>query len=87
MLRVMLYGRLEVCSRMLYIYCFFVQKVYFGPDNFTGCVEFVLGVCNYVSSNCYYYSSTMDVSIISNCLVVEREKGVGRYTRVKFCVN
>ena len=36
-----------------YIDSFFVQKVYFGPDNFTGCVEFVLGVCNDVSSNCY----------------------------------
>ena len=23
--------------------CFCVQKVYFGPDNFTGGVEFVLG--------------------------------------------
>ena len=52
MLRVMLCGRLEVCSRMLYR-LLFVQKVYFGPDNFTGCVEFVLGVCNDVSSNCY----------------------------------
>ena len=64
-----------------------MQKVYVGPDNFTGCVEFVLGVCNDVSSNCYKYSSTMDVSIISNCLVVEGEKGVRRYTRVKFFVS
>ena len=52
MLRVMLCSRLEVCSRMLYR-LFFVQKVHFGPDNFTGCVEFVLGVCNDVSSNGY----------------------------------
>ena len=42
MLRVMLCSRLEVVVGC-YIDCFFVQKVYFGPDNFTGCVEFVLG--------------------------------------------
>ena len=35
MLRVML------CSRLRY----------FGPDDFTGCVEFVLGACNYVNSS------------------------------------
>ena len=53
MLRMMLCSRSEVCSRMLYRLFFCVQKVYFGSDDFTGCVEFVFGVCNDVNSNCY----------------------------------
>ena len=43
MLQGMLCSRLEVYSRMLYG-LLFMYKVYFGPDNFTGRVEFVLGV-------------------------------------------
>ena len=43
MLQWMLCSRLAVYSRMLYRLPL-MDKVYFGPDNATGRVEFVLGV-------------------------------------------
>ena len=54
MLQEMLCSRLEVYSRMLCRLIFYAQSVqYFRPDDFTGCVEFVLWVCYDVVSYCY----------------------------------
>ena len=52
MLQEMLCSRLEVYSRML-CRLIFMHKVYFRPDDFTGCIVFLLWVCYDVVSYCY----------------------------------
>ena len=58
------------------MYSFFMHKVYFCPNNFTGCVQFVLRVCYNVILECYQNTSTVDVPIFSDYFILCQENGI-----------
>ena len=53
-------------SLMLYRLLLCAESVYFGPDNFTGCVEFVLGVCNIVAALSLDAFRSLLITIVSH---------------------